>query len=81
MREWHSLRAAGHTDDQLEADLLDTLDGCLGCFELAATSVHTCGDHDVALCRMLWYEDVERDAPPLRTAKLREIGILPPAPT
>ena len=57
------------------------LDGCLGCFELAATSVHTCGDHDVALCRMLWYEDVARDAPPLRTAKLRELGILPPAPS
>ena len=57
------------------------LDGCVGCFELAATSVHTCGDHDVALCRMLWYEDVARDAPPLRTAKLRELGILPPATT
>ena len=57
------------------------LSDCVGCFELAATSVHTCGDHDVALCRMLWYEDVVRDAPPLRTAKLREIGILPPAPT
>ena len=55
------------------------LSDCVGCFELAATSVHTCGDHDVALCRMLWYEDVARDAPPLRTARLRELGILPPA--
>ena len=55
------------------------LAGCIGCFGLQAASVHTCGDHDVALCRMLWYEDVRRDAVPLTTGSLREAGILPPA--
>lgn len=57
----------------------DVLAGCVGALKLKAASVHTCGDHDVALCKMVWYQDVQRDAVPLTTGKLREAGILPPA--
>ena len=57
----------------------EVLAGCVGVLKLKAASVHTCGDHDVALCQMLWYEDVQRDAEPLTTGRLREAGILPPA--
>jgi FAD/FMN-containing dehydrogenase/Fe-S oxidoreductase len=31
LREWHGQRAVGNVEAELEADLLKTLDGCLGC--------------------------------------------------
>ncbi|MEQ8258568.1 MAG: FAD-binding and (Fe-S)-binding domain-containing protein [Roseovarius confluentis] len=54
LREWHSLRAAGHTDDQLEADLLDTLDGCLGCNACESSCPVQV---DIPTMRTTFYED------------------------
>ena len=38
----------------------------------------TCGDHDVVMCRMVWYEPLDHGEPPLTTGMLRQQGILPP---
>ncbi|MBX3580641.1 MAG: FAD-binding oxidoreductase [Rhizobiaceae bacterium] len=37
LREWHRMRQSGATDPALEADLMQTLDGCLGCKACASS--------------------------------------------
>lgn len=37
LRDWHRTRAEGRVDPALEADLLKTLDGCLGCKACASS--------------------------------------------
>ena len=63
LRQWHRSRAKGGADDQLEADLVRTLDSCLGC---KACESSCPVQVDIPTMRTTFYEDYySRHARPL----------------